>query len=119
MAENNYSNQDIMNLFIIFGQCDKIISRTCRKFNETYRNLPRMNPKKLRRLQHNFRNHGSKLKAPLNLPRPVTSDEGNEINVLAYFNIKPRLSIRRFLGPTRYFKLRNLKFLTMNLRTSK
>lgn len=39
MDENNYTNEIIMNLFIIYGQCDKNISRTCRKFNATHPNL--------------------------------------------------------------------------------
>lgn len=95
MAENNrYSNTVLMNLFIIHGQCDKIIGRTCRKFNEMYPELPQMNIRKFKRIQNNFRDFGSTLKRSRNLPRPVTSNEENETNVLAYFYANPRSSIR-------------------------
>lgn len=94
MAENNYSNTVLMNLFIIHGKCDEIISRTCRRFNEMYPYLPPMNQKKFRRIQNNFMNFGSTLRAPKNLPRPVTAQEDNQINVLAYFHAFPQTSIR-------------------------
>lgn len=60
--QNSYSNAVIMNLFILHGQCDKIIGRTCRKFNEIYPDLPKMNIKKFIRIQNNFRDFGSTLK---------------------------------------------------------
>ena len=96
MEENNYLNTNtvLMNLFVLHGQCDKIISRTCRRFNEMYPNLPSMDNKKFRRIVNNFKNFGSSLKVPRNLPRPVTSNEENEINVLAYFHAFPGSSIR-------------------------
>ncbi|HLJ31149.1 MAG TPA: transposase [Candidatus Babeliales bacterium] len=92
--EETYTNAVLMNLFILFGQCDRIITRTCRNFNEMYPNLPPMNLKKFIRIQNNFTEFGSALKAPRNLPRPVTSNEDNEINVLAYFQVFPQSSIR-------------------------
>lgn len=70
--QNSYSNAVIMNLFILHGQCDKIIGRTCRKFNEIYPDLPKMNIKKFIRIQNNFRDFGSTLKAPKNFAQ--TSD---------------------------------------------
>lgn len=94
MAENRYSNEVIMNLFILHGQCAKIVSRTCRKFNNMYPNLPQMNIKKFLRIQQNFINYASPLKAPRILPKPVTSDEDKEINVLAYFYAYRYSSIR-------------------------
>lgn len=90
---NNYSHSDILNLYNIHGQCDKIISRTCRQFNETYPDLPSMNPQKFRRLQSNFVRFGSR-HAERTLARPITSNENNEINVLAYFYANPNHSIR-------------------------
>lgn len=95
MADNNnYTNAVLMDLFFIHGQCYKNISRTCREFNAKYPNLPQMNNRKFIRVQNNFIHFGSSLKAPKNLPRPVTSDEVNEINVLAYFHANPQQSIR-------------------------
>lgn len=91
---NNYSNTVLMNLFVLHGQCDKIISRTCRRFNEMYPNLPSMNNKKFKRIQSNFQNFGSSLKVTRNLPRTVTSNQENEINVLAFFHAYPQSSIR-------------------------
>lgn len=95
MAENTYTNAVLMDLFIIHGQCNKIISRTCRKFNEKYPNLPQINNRKFIRIQNNFVNFGSSLTAPKNMLKPVTSDEVNEVNVLAYFHANPQSSIRR------------------------
>ena len=94
MEGNNYSNEVLMNLFILHGQCDQIIARTCRKFNEMYPDLQPMNKRKFGRIQNNFINYGSKLKAERTLPKPVTSDEDNVINVLAYFHAYPQASIR-------------------------
>ena len=57
-------------------------------------NLPSMNNKKFRRIERNVVNFGSSLKAVRNLPRPITSNEENEINVFAYFHAYPQASIR-------------------------
>jgi hypothetical protein len=94
MEINNYSNEVLMNLFIIHGQCDKIVARTCRKFNEMYPNLQPMDKRKFVRIQNNFIQFGSQLKNDRSLPKPVTSDEENIVNVLAYFHAYPQASIR-------------------------
>ncbi|MVN24212.1 hypothetical protein GO639_03360 [Staphylococcus aureus] len=93
-ANIDYSNEVIIILFIIHGQCDRIIARTCRKFNQMYPELTPMNERKFVRLQNNFLNYGSMLKAPSTLPKPVTSNEDNTVNVLAYFYAYPEASIR-------------------------
>lgn len=46
---NEYSSLDILNLFYIHGECNKITSRTCRRFNELYPHLPPMYEKKFKR----------------------------------------------------------------------
>ena len=47
MTENiNYSNEVLMKLFILHGQCDQIIAKTCRKFNKMYPELTPMNKSK-------------------------------------------------------------------------
>ena len=94
MERNNYSNEDLMKLFILHGQCDQIIAKTCRKFNEMFPDLQPMNKRKFVRLQNNFINYGSKLKSERRLPKPVTFVEDNIINVLAYFHAYPQSSTR-------------------------
>ena len=46
MEGNNYANEDLMKLFILHGQCDQIIARTCRKFNKMFPDLQPMNKRK-------------------------------------------------------------------------
>ena len=65
----DYSNEVLMKLFILNGQCNQIIARTCRKFNQMYPELTPMNERKLVRLQNNFIKYGSNLKAPPSLPK--------------------------------------------------
>ncbi|KAL1492070.1 hypothetical protein ABEB36_012566 [Hypothenemus hampei] len=59
------------------GSCGQIVSRTRGKFNKTYPDLPHMSSKEFKGIQNNFPGYGSKLKASLTLPKPVTSDEEN------------------------------------------
>lgn len=92
MEFNNYSKSDILNLFYIHGECNKIISRTCRRFNEVYPNLPAMNERKFRRIERNYLNFGI-VDAPRNQVNWVTGDGDNEINVLGYFYAYPHASI--------------------------
>ena len=54
-----------------------------------YPDLPSMNPQKFRRLQSNFVRFGSR-HTERTLTRPITSNEDNEINVLAYFYANPQ-----------------------------
>ena len=92
MENNSYSNADILNLFDIHGQCQRIVSRTCRRFNALFPNLPPMNPRKFLRFKGNFLNFGN-VQAPRYQFHPVTENEENEINVLAYFHAYPHASI--------------------------
>ena len=47
MTENiNYSNEGLMKLFILHGQCNQIIARTCRKFNKMHPELTPTNKRK-------------------------------------------------------------------------
>lgn len=41
-----YWNSDILNLFYIHSECNKITSKTYRRFNELYPNLPALNESK-------------------------------------------------------------------------
>lgn len=90
--QNNYSNADYLNLFYIHAECNRIISRTCRRFNELNPNVPPMNAKKFRRIEANFLEFGTFKATKIN-PSPVTGNENNEITVLAYFEAYPQASI--------------------------
>jgi len=88
-----YSNEDILNLFIIHGECNRILLRTCITFNERYPLLPPMTAKKFRRIQSNFRRFGN-VRAERNIPKPVTSNEDNIVSVLTYSSANPSSSLR-------------------------
>lgn len=87
-----YSNADILNLFYIHGECYKVLERTCRVFNERYPHLPPMNKTKFKRIETNFSRFG-RAKATKNYPKPITGNENNIINTLAYFYAQPQSSI--------------------------
>lgn len=86
---------DILNLFYIHGECDRIVDRTCRVFNERYPHLTPMTKKTFRRMETNFIQFGN-VKSTRPRAKPVTDEEANEINVLAYFSphVNPYGSIR-------------------------
>lgn len=88
-----YHSSAIMHLFIMHGESNKIISRTCLKFNEQYPELPCMTRKKFRKLQSLFSN-GDLNEMHRNRNKPITGMEDNEITVLAYFYQNPHASIR-------------------------
>lgn len=94
--ENNgeYSNRDILNLFYIHGECNRITERTCRRFNETYPHLPIMNKAKFKRMEENFIQFGSIRKVKRIRQKQVVDVENNEVNVLANFEHNPHGSIR-------------------------
>lgn len=88
-----YTNQDILNLFYIHGECNQIKSRTCRMFNERYPHLPPMNRQKFDRIEANFLNN-FKQNPGRNRQHYVRDEEVNLINVLGYFTAYPHASIR-------------------------
>lgn len=90
---NRYSNYEILDLFYIHGECDRIISRTCRAFNEKYPHLPSMTEKIFRKYVSNFQSFGC-VRAPKEYKRRVVDDEENEISVLTYFEANENASIR-------------------------
>lgn len=91
MAEN-ITNEDCLNLIIIYGECNRNISRTCRTFNERYPNSPRANRNMLRKLLENCLNNGS-FKSKREKEHSVIKED-NEIMVLAYFNANSTASLR-------------------------
>lgn len=89
---NSYTNEEILKLFYIHGECNRIINRTCRTFNDHYPDLVPMNKKKFNRIENNFKNNGQ-IKQERTQIKPVTGNEDNQINVLAYFVAFPHASI--------------------------
>lgn len=92
MNDNQYTNIEILNLFYIHGECNKIVNRTCRTFNERYPNLPPMTKLKFRKIEATFIRSGA-VKKTRNVQKFVTSSDDNQINILAYFNTFPNSSI--------------------------
>lgn len=77
MAEKYYSNDTLMNLFILHGQCGKIVNR----LEEIHPDMKQMLKKKKRHFVII-----SSLKAPKNLQKPITANENNEINFPQWVN---------------------------------
>lgn len=90
--QNIYSNNDILNLFYIHGECSKVVDRTVRTFNERFPHLPPMNKTKFKRIQSNFLRFG-KVTCSRRKSKPVTGKEENQEMVLAYFHANPESSI--------------------------
>lgn len=105
MDRLGYPNDVVMDLFIMHGECNRITARTCRMFNERYPELPVSTAKRFSKLQLLFRGAGQ-----INRNKPVTENEDNEVNVLAYFYAHRHTSIRSAasdLGLT-YWAVRSL-----------
>lgn len=93
MARLGYSNEDYLNLLIIYGECDKVLTRTCDMFALRYPDKPKPSRDTLNRLIENCKNFGS-FKPKQERVKPITNDEGNEITILAYFRVYPNASLR-------------------------
>ena len=59
MPKNLFSNKDYLNLIIIYGQCDKVISRTVRTFQERFPDRPRPTKDTVTRVLKNLLDHGT------------------------------------------------------------
>lgn len=93
MSRSGFSNEDFLNLLIIYGECHRIIDRTCRLFRERYPDRPRPTKNIMCRLLRNCREHGSFL-PKLTKIKPLVDDEFTETLVLAYFTAYRTNSIR-------------------------
>lgn len=93
LFDKAYTFSQIHDLFVIFGECNKVNARTCREFNAKYPSLPPITEKKLKRIQNNYVLHGTSV-CPIQRRKQVTGDEDTQIMVLAYFFAFPRRSIR-------------------------
>lgn len=93
MANVGFTNDDFLNLIIIYGECNRIVERTCRVFAERYPNRPNATGDIVRRLLKNCRQFGQ-FKTKINKNKPLVDNDINEINVLGYFTASPNASIR-------------------------
>lgn len=92
MSRLGYNNEDFLNLLIIYGECNRIISRTCRLFAERYPHLPRPNKNTIHRLLHNCRNNGT-FRPQITRIKPKVDNEDNEITTLGFFSAYPTASL--------------------------
>lgn len=90
---NNYSNEDYFQMILIYGECNKIIMRTCDLFHQRFPQKPKPSRKTIKNIVQNLRTTGS-LHPKKNRQKFVTNDEDNELNVLLYFHEFPRASLR-------------------------
>lgn len=93
MSRSGYTNEDFLNLIITYGECGRIIERTCRVYAEKYPDRPRPTGDVLRRLLHNCTAFGSFLpKTTKN--KPVVDGDDTQVTVIAYFNAHPTNSLQ-------------------------
>lgn len=91
---NNYTNTDILNIFYTHGECNKIIERTVRTFNNKYPHLVPLTKSKFRKIERQFIRDGQ-VRVKRVRQKPLTENEDIKTNVLAYFHAEPNLSIRK------------------------
>ncbi|XP_071054645.1 uncharacterized protein [Onthophagus taurus] len=93
-ARLNYTNEDYLNLFIIYGECNKVLTRTCDTFAARYPQKRKPSPNTLKQIIYNFKTHGS-VKGKVLKKKPIVDNENVEIAVLGYFNAYPTISLRQ------------------------
>lgn len=89
----NYTHEDYLNLFIIYGECNKVLSRTCEIFANRYPEKQKPSPNSIKRIMENFKNFGT-VKATSHKIKPIVNDENIEIAILGYFAAYPMTSLR-------------------------
>ena len=55
----NFTGEDYLNLFMIYGECNKVISRTCDLFATIYPLKQKPTPNTVKKIIENFRNFAS------------------------------------------------------------
>ena len=80
----NYSHEDYFNLFVIYGECNKVISRTSFTFATRYPEKQKPSPSAVKRIIKNCKEFGS-VKAKVDRKKPVVNNENSEIAILGYF----------------------------------
>lgn len=93
MARLGYTNENYLNLVMIYGECHKNLTRTCETFTERYPDVPRPNRKLVRSVIKNLTDCGS-FKSKIEKNKPILSDEDITITILGYFTADPNASLR-------------------------
>lgn len=92
-----FSNEDYLNLMIIYGQCNKVIARTVRTFQERFPNRPRPTKDTVTRVLKNLGEHGTFRITKIKKTKPISDNDVTQINVLAYFTANPTASLSEAL----------------------
>lgn len=93
MARVGYNNHDFVNLLVIYGECNKVLTRTCDTYATRYPEKPKPSPDIIRRLISNLTNFGS-FKRKIIKTKTVVDNVDNAITVLAYFTAFPEASLK-------------------------
>lgn len=93
MENLGFSNEDYLNLIIIYGECNRITDRTCRLFAERYPERPTPNHNIIKRLLQNCAQFGS-FHRKRNRQKRLVDNENIQIDVLGYFSAYPNASLR-------------------------
>ncbi|KAL3273915.1 hypothetical protein HHI36_015342 [Cryptolaemus montrouzieri] len=83
----------MFNLFLIHGECQKVVDRTSRQFNNQFPNLTPMSKTKFRRIRSNFLQFGGS-KYIETRRKLILEDDDHQINTLSYFRANPHASIK-------------------------
>lgn len=59
MARLGYTNEDFLNIIVIYGECNKVVTRTCDTFADRYPEKPKPTHDTISRLLNNCKNLGS------------------------------------------------------------
>jgi hypothetical protein len=89
----HYPHDVVFDLFVIYGENNRIANGTCRAFNLKYPNLPQMTNGKFIRMKNNFCDYRKVVKPVVRI-KPVTEHDEVEINALGYFQAYPRGALR-------------------------
>lgn len=135
MSRLGFSNEDFLNLLIIYGECGRIIDRSCRVFTERFPDRPKPTKDTIRRLLKNCIEHGSFL-PKVSKNKPLVDNENAEITVLAYFRVYSnnslkdaqidlnlsassihRILVKHKWNPFKYYQVQHLREGDLALRT--
>ena len=61
----NYTHEDYLNLFIIYGECNKVLSRTCDVLANSYPEKQKPSLNSVKRVIKNFKNFDKLKKKPI------------------------------------------------------
>lgn len=93
MARLQLNNEDYVNLILIHGECDKVVSRTCALFIRRYPDRPRPSHDTVKRVIKNLKEYGCFEAKNLKV-KPIVDNNENEINILGYYTAFPEASVR-------------------------